>query len=215
MSTPFKPVQGFSARYNDGRTAATLAVQVRPEPRGLIVATPDGEEIDCWDWPAVRLVEPPSRDRPARLSNRSRPGARLAVDESAIVPALRVHTKHLQREPIGRRNALAIAGIAATLAALAGFFVYGLPWVARPLAAVVPVAWEQPVGESTVVIVNQIFARGRKPCGGAAGAAALQTMTRRLTGTVETPYDTIGVDTPEDLARVRELVERGRVAAVP
>jgi 3-deoxy-manno-octulosonate cytidylyltransferase (CMP-KDO synthetase) len=32
---------------------------------------------------------------------------------------------------------------------------------------------------------------------------------------VETEYDTIGVDTPEDLARVRELVERHRVAAVP
>jgi 3-deoxy-manno-octulosonate cytidylyltransferase (CMP-KDO synthetase) len=32
---------------------------------------------------------------------------------------------------------------------------------------------------------------------------------------VETEYDTIGVDTPEDLARVRELVERLRVAAVP
>lgn len=32
---------------------------------------------------------------------------------------------------------------------------------------------------------------------------------------VETEYDTIGVDTPEDLARVRELVERPRVVAVP
>ena len=32
---------------------------------------------------------------------------------------------------------------------------------------------------------------------------------------VETKYDTIGVDTPEDLARVRELVERPRVVAVP
>jgi predicted Zn-dependent protease len=188
MSTPSNPVRVFSARYNDGRTAATLAVQVRPEPRGLIVATPDGEDIDCWDWPAVQLVEPPSRDRPARLSNRTQHGARLAVDDSAIVPALRVHTKHLQREPIGRRNALTIAGIATALAAVATFFVCGLPWAARPLAAVVPVAWEKPVGESTVVIVNQIFARGRKLCDDATGIAALQAMTQRLVKTVETPY---------------------------
>jgi predicted Zn-dependent protease len=182
-------VQIFSARYNDGRTAAAIAAQIRPAPRGLIVATPDGEEIDCWEWPDVQLAEPPTHGRPARLSNRSRPGLRLTIDDPDVVPSLRAHTKYLRREPIGRKSVLTAAGIAATLAAVIAFFVYGLPWIARPLSAIVPAAWEQPVGESTVVIVNQIFARGRKLCDGASGTAALQAMTRRLTDAVETPYD--------------------------
>ena len=190
MSTPSdKSVPLFSARYNDGRTAAAVAVQIRPDPRGLIVAAPDGEETDCWDWPEVHLAEPPARGRPVRLSNRSHPGVRLSVDDPAVIPALRIHTKYLKRAPIGRSGVVTIAGIAAGCAAAIGFFVYGLPWIARPLAAVVPVAWEEPVGESTAVIVNRLFARGRKLCDGAAGAAALQAMTRRLTASVETPYD--------------------------
>jgi Zn-dependent protease with chaperone function len=189
MSTPSdKPVRTFSARYNDGHTAATVAVQTWPDPRGLTVAAPDGEEIDCWDWPDVRLAEPPARGRPVRLSNRSHPGARLSIDDPAVIPVLRAHTKYLKRVPIGRNGVLTIAGIATAFAAAAAFFVYGLPWVARPLAAVVPVAWEEPVGESTVAIVNQIFARGHKLCDGAAGSAALQAMTRQLAATVETPY---------------------------
>lgn len=182
-------MQAFAARYNDGRTAAAVAAQVRSGPDGLIVASPDGEEIDRWAWTDVRLAEPPARDRPARLSNRSRPGVRLVVDDPAVLPALRAHTKYLHREPLGRKRILTVAGIAAGCAATIGFFVYGLPWIARPLAAIVPVAWEEPVGESTVTIVNQLFAHGRKLCGSPAGDDAMRSLARRLGGAAATPYD--------------------------
>ena len=189
MSTPSSPVQSFAARYNDGRTAATSAVLIRPEPRGLIVANPDGAEIDCWAWPDVRLAEPPARGRPARLSNRSRPGLRLAGDDPAVLPALRAHTKFLQREPLGRKRLLAAGGIVAGCAAALAFFVYGLPLVARPFANLVPVSWEEPVGESTVAIVNQLFASGRKPCATSAGDAAIRGLAQRLSRSVASPYD--------------------------
>ncbi len=187
MSTPSETARAFPARYNDGRTAATLAVQVRAEPRGLIIADADGD-IDWWPWPEVQLAEPPARARPIRLSNRSRPGVRLAIDDPAVLPALRLHARYLHRNPIGRKGLLTAAGTAAICALVVAVFVYGLPWMARPLAAVIPIAWEQPVGESTVVIVNRIFARGREICTGAAGDAALQAMTRQLAATIETPY---------------------------
>lgn len=187
MSTPSETARAFPARYNDGRTAATLAVQVRAEPRSLIIADADGD-IDWWPWPEVQLAEPPARARPIRLSNRSRPGVRLAIDDPAVLPALRLHARYLHRNPIGRKGLLTAAGTAAICALVVAVFVYGLPWMARPLAAVIPIAWEQPVGESTVVIVNRIFARGREICTGAAGDAALQAMTRQLAATIETPY---------------------------
>lgn len=179
----------FAARYNDGRTAAAVAAQVRPDPDGLIVTDPDGGEIDRWAWPDVQLAEPPARERPARLSNRARPGVRLAVDDPGVLPALRAHAKYLHREPLGRKRILTIAGIAAGCTATIGFFIYGLPWIARPLAAIVPVAWEEPVGESTVTIVNQLFARGRKLCGSPAGDDAMRSLARRLGGSAATPYD--------------------------
>ncbi|MGH6619664.1 MAG: M48 family metallopeptidase, partial [Alphaproteobacteria bacterium] len=182
-------MEAFAARYNDGRTAASVAAQVRPDPDGLIVTDPDGGEIDRWAWPDVQLAEPPARERPARFSNRARPGARLAVDDPAVLPVLCAHTKYLHREPLGRKRILTVAGIAAGCAATIGFFIYGLPWVARPLAAIVPVGWEEPVGESTVTIVNQLFARGRKLCSNAAGDDAIQSLARRLSDSAATPYD--------------------------
>ncbi len=82
-----------------------------------------------------------------------------------------------------------VVAIATAAAATILFFVYGLPWIARPASALVPVSWEEPVGESTVEVINQLFARGRKLCGGPAGHAALQALTRKLAATIETPYE--------------------------
>ncbi len=189
MSTPSDTPTDYPARYNDGLTAVTVAAIARAEPRGLVVAGVDRSEIDCWAWPDVQLAEAPSRDRPARLINRSKPDARLAVDDPAIVAVARTHARYLERNPVTLRGFASIAGFCAIGAAAIAFFVYGLPWVARPVSALLPTAWEEPVGDGTVEFVNRHFAGGRALCRGEAGSAALRTLTGKLRAATDTAYD--------------------------
>jgi predicted Zn-dependent protease len=189
MSTHSDLTPDYRARFNDGHTAATLDVAARVEQQGLIVVDNEGNELDCWAWDEIRLTDRAARNQPARLSNRTKPGARLVIDDPLIIAAIRAHARYLSRDPISRQKVWTVAGITAAAMATVAFFIYGLPWIARPAAALVPISWEEPVGDSTVEIINQLFAHGRKLCSGTAGRDALRTMTHKLAATVKTPYD--------------------------
>jgi Zn-dependent protease with chaperone function len=189
MSTPSEPPPEYPARLNDGHSAAVLDAVVRAAPRGLVILDLVGGQIGCWVWDDVHLAEPPAPGRPIRLSSRTDPGSRLAIADHAVLTTLRPHARYLRRSPIRARQLWTSAGIAAALAATIAFFIVGLPWIARPLSAVIPASWEEPVGDSTVEIINQVFARGRNRCNGADGSAVLQSLTRKLAASVDTPYD--------------------------
>jgi Zn-dependent protease with chaperone function len=188
MSTPSEPTTEFPARFHDGLTAAAIPATVSAESRGLVLRGDDGGVIDCWAWDDIQLTEQPTPDRPVRLSHQSKPGARLVIEESAILPRIEAHARYLHRRPINPRHVWSAIGIAAAGVATFVFFVYGLPWIARPASKLVPVSWEEPVGDSTVEIVNKLFANGRKMCIGEAGSAALRSMTKALAATVDSPY---------------------------
>jgi Zn-dependent protease with chaperone function len=189
MSTPSEPSPDFPARLNDGHSAAVLDAVVRAAARGLVITALDGAEIGCWAWDDIHLAERPAPDRPIRLSNRRDPGSRLAIADHAVLTTLRPHARYLRRSPVSARQVWTATGIAAAFAATIAFFIFGLPWIARPVAALIPASWEEPVGDSTVEIINQVFARGRKRCDGADGSAALRSLTRKLAASVDTPYD--------------------------
>lgn len=183
-----EPAARYDAHYSDGRTAASRPVSIFVEKACLIITAEEGGEIDRWRWPDVRLTEPPASSRPIRLANRTMEGARLTIDDPGALAALRVYTRYLQRDPVDRRRLMQIGGIAAACVAVVLFFVYGLPRIARPIVSLIPIAWEEPVGESTIAIVNRLFAGGRDFCGNTAGLKALEKLTGKLTGTIETPY---------------------------
>jgi Peptidase family M48 len=185
---PSEPAARYDAHYSDGRTAASRPVSVLVEKSCLTITAEEGGEIDRWWWPDVRLAEPPAPSRPIRLATRMMAGARLTIDDPGALAALRAHARYLHRDPVDNRRLLQIGGIVASCIAVVLFFVYGLPRIARPLASLVPVAWEEPVGDSTVAIVNKLFAGGRYFCGDTKGLKALEKLTEKLTDTIETPY---------------------------
>jgi Zn-dependent protease with chaperone function len=207
---PSEPVTRYDANYSDGRTAASRPVSVRFEKACLTITAEEDGEIDRWWWPDVRLTEPPAPSRPVRLMNRMTAGARLTIDDPDALRALRAHARYLHRDPVDSRRLLQIGGIVAVCIAIPLFFVYGLPWVARPLVSLVPIAWEAPVGESTIALINRLFADGRPLCEGKAGVAALNKVTRKLTATLDTPYD-IRVDVADSDMINALAVPGGRV----
>jgi Zn-dependent protease with chaperone function len=210
MSMPSESDTAYGAQYSDGRTAASHAVTVGIADTGLDIAGEDGRVIDRWMWEDVRLAEPPVRTRPVRLANRTRAGARLTIGDHTALPALRAQALYLDREPVSRKRVLRIAGIGAAGVAVILFFVYGLPLIARPIASLIPVAWEEPIGENTITIVNKLFANDRPFCTSGAGVAALAKLTRKLGDAIETPYD-IRVDVADSPLVNAFAVPGGRI----
>lgn len=207
---PSDPATGYDAQYSDGVTAASSPVVARVEESGLTIAGEDGAIIDRWTWDDVRLTEPPARSRPIRLANRTKAGARLTIGDPAALAALRTHAPYLSRDPVSRNRLLLIAGIGAAGVAVVLFFIFGLPWIARPIASLIPVAWEEPVGDSTAAIVNKLFAKDRPFCSDEAGVAALGKLVRKLSDTVDTPYS-IRVDVADSPMVKALAVPGGRI----
>jgi len=207
---PSEPGAGYSAHYSDGQTAASLPVIVCATDSGLSITADDGSDVDRWPWDDVRLTEPATASRPIRLANRSKAGARLRIDDPAALATLRGHARYLDREPADRARGLRIAGIVAASIGVVLLFVYGLPWIARPVASLVPVSWEEPVGESTIAIINKLFADGRPLCDDKAGVAALRKLSRKLSDTIDTPYD-IRVDVADSEPVNALAVPGGRI----
>lgn len=182
-------MSAYRAQYSDGLTAASSTVVAVIDNDGIAITGEDGAAIDHWAWADIRLSEPASRSRPIRLGSRTREDARLAIEDQSALAELKSHARYLSREPFDRARIRTIVGITGICVAIGLFFVYGLPLVARPIAALVPVAWEKPIGENTVAIINKLFADGRPLCDNTAGTAALKKLSGKLSTTYETPYN--------------------------
>jgi predicted Zn-dependent protease len=127
-------------------------------------------------------------DRPIRLSNRDQAGARLTFSDHAILPILQTCAPFLHRDPLNKRQLWAGIGIAVGCTAVLAFFIFGLPLVAKPIAKLIPVSWEEQVGDQTVDLVNKLFAGGKEACREPAGQKALEKLIGRLVSTTETSY---------------------------
>lgn len=179
----------YSGSFSDGQSAASLDVTVHLEKSGLDIIDKDGSRLALWAWDDLRLAEPASRTRPIRLSNRELPGARLTIYEPAAFAILRTQARYLSREPLNRSRVYVIAGTGAACIAVILFFVFGLPRLGPPVASLIPVSWETPVGESTASLVNQLFAGGRPWCSNEAGMAAVAKLAGKLSASRASLYD--------------------------
>ncbi len=177
----------------DGQTAARRDVSVSLSPVGIAVADEDGRPIATWAYGDVRLVDEDRRTGPIRLRNaKDDVGARLQLTDRQALAAIIPRAPHLApRRRLSRALVISVSGLAGT-AALAGVLWFGLPWVARIIAAAIPVSWEESLGENLYAEVTKIFAvvGDGKPsvCTEASGSAALQRLVTRMSPS-SSPYD--------------------------
>lgn len=177
----------YPGQFNDGKTAVSHAVAVRPETDALTVIDTHGTVLARWPWRKVRLIEAVTSGRPVRLSSRADMDANLTIDDTSIVPILQAFAPYLRREPFDRQRILTAAGIVVTLALMIAIFAFGPPLLARPLAKFIPVSWEDDIGAQTERLVHRMFAGG-ETCSGAEGIAALEHLVARLAAVTRTPY---------------------------
>ncbi|MCH7929338.1 MAG: M48 family metallopeptidase [Proteobacteria bacterium] len=175
----------YAGEFNDGRTAARTPVTVRFGRQGLELEGEDGAPVATWAYEDLSLADEPHRRQPVRLAHAAQADARLTVADRGFLRPLLALAPHLRRRGVlGRRPWLRLALGAGGVAAVVAILVYGLPRAAEPVAALVPVEWEEALGQQ----VAAEFLGGGGGCDGDAGVRALGRLTDRLGAAVESPY---------------------------
>ncbi len=126
-----------------------------------------------------------------RLRSSAGGDARLVVRDQRILDALRPRSGRLRGGDMrgARVWTRALTWTGATAGVLVGLY-FALPLLARPLAALVPLSWEESLGRTVMRQVTLVFGRNGqlRQCTGAAGQAAIERLVGRLAATVESRY---------------------------
>ena len=177
----------FEAHFSDGRTAARRRVSVRLEEAALIIDPLDDPESRSltWAFGDLRLADETGRGKPVRLLNTAQADARLSFADDGIYEPLLARAPHM-RDPgvLGRRPGLRVAQWATGIAVVMAVLFIGLPRAAEPIAALMPLAWEEALGEQ----LFSGFSKHYKTCDEYDGTAVLNRLTDRLAATMDSRY---------------------------
>lgn len=177
----------FPARYNDGVTARTRAVEAMLEGGALVVLDRnDGAELDRWPRESVRLLDRPGEIGDKRLAAGGGDAARLIVADDAVIVALMTALPDLRRAARADRWTVRwvwALGIGAMATVLLILFVF-LPYLSGVVASAVPDSLARELGESTFESMSEFAALGSgkeaPSCAAPAGRAALDGLVGRL-----------------------------------
>jgi Zn-dependent protease with chaperone function len=174
--------------YLDGRTPTRQRVDVRATGDALYLTMESGATIR-WPHAEIRQTQGRNRGEQVRLERgRDDRTEALIVDEpgfleelSAISPGQRVGTAAR-----GPRRLFQLLGVGAcALAGLAAIYWWGIPALARVVAARVPVSWEEKLGRG---MMESIASEGRR-CADPERQARIDEITKTLVeGLGPTPY---------------------------
>ena len=180
----------YPATFHDGRRAARRSVTVSLAPEGLRIAGEDGRELVLWAYEALRLVDERFAGRPLRLKLAEDDGARLNLADDRLHVGLAFRAPQLRERRSGasgiRIAALGIAG----MVLFAAIVWFALPRLALLAASVIPVSWEEALGERVFGDIAEAFAsldddKAPRFCEAAAGRAALDRLSARLAAAMD------------------------------
>lgn len=182
-------MEEFRGFFSDGRTAEMRPAVVRLGAAALSVRGERAEQLAEWPYRDLRLLEEVYAGQPVRLRAKNGGDARLIVRDTAFLDAVGRHSRHLRSNNLQKSRALprALGWGAATVATLIGLY-FGLPILAEPIAAVMPLSWEERMGRNVRSQALALFGRSSKECVAPQGKAAIEGLVKRLAGTVETRY---------------------------
>lgn len=178
----------YEAHFSDGRTAARREVSVRLGDIALVIV-PHSDDTDSniliWAFDDLLLADEMRSGQAVRLINTAQSDARLSfVDDSVLGPLLDRAPDLRNPGTLGSRPGLRLVQWAAGIAALIGILFVGLPRAAEPVAAMMPLAWEEALGERLFVGLGGNF----EFCAQADGVAVLNRLTDRLLETIDSRY---------------------------
>lgn len=166
-----------SAFFTDGKTAARHEVTVAAMARGLEIRDGNGLLLAHWAYGDLYRLDSP--DAALRLTARQDSDARLILPPSPLTGAIRVQAPHLFHR---RHRWLWPFAAVAALTLAAGLY-FALPALSRPIARLIPQSWQESWGQGIAASLS----RHAGACDGAAGRAALERLSARLTEQLDNP----------------------------
>ena len=178
----------FEAHFSDGRTAARRKVTVRLGAVALVIEPEAGDGQSralSWAVNDLRLADEVRAGRPVRLINAAQSDARLSFADDAVLEPLLARAPGLRTPgPLGRRPGLRLVQWTAGVGAVIAILFVGLPRAAEPVAALMPLAWEEALGNQVV----SGFAAHNRFCDRPGGTRSLARLTDRLVETIDSRY---------------------------
>ena len=181
------------AEYFDGKTASRHDIALDFEAAGLQITGTAVNEF--WPYANIRHASEDPNDRPLmfRCQSSQNDAARLIIDEEATIDTFRIRCSDLEdriRRRRQRKRGTVWAGVGlASLCLTIWSIVHFLPGVVAPM---IPIAWEESLGDDVVDDVAGIFGtitkRKVKQCETADGRLALDILVGQLVNQVKTPY---------------------------
>jgi predicted Zn-dependent protease len=178
----------WRAEYFDGRTPERHAVVVEVLPTGLQIQAEAGASF-WWPYADVRQSQGTYEGEPVRLQRGGELPETLVVRDPAFLADLARAAPDFRRrfhDPARRRWRVPLTALAAVAVLVLAVVIYrwGIPALATAVAAVVPVRWEEQLGQG---VVSRLAPEGRR-CTGAGGLAAIDTVMARLVAGQRVPY---------------------------
>jgi Zn-dependent protease with chaperone function len=153
MPSPASPTS-WSGHYFDGRTTARHPVTIVLAPSGLELHIADGARA-FWPYGDITQTQGAYADEPVRLERGSPIPEAVVVEDPAFLEALQRFARENARQFDSPRHRGSLVGLivlagAASLAVVAGLFLWGIPALAELVTPIIPTSWETALGESVV-----------------------------------------------------------------
>jgi predicted Zn-dependent protease len=181
-------MERVTATYFDGDSSTHRSATLQRIDDRLVIRLEGGMGDIEWPLQEVRLTEEVHPGQPARLRRLRQDNGRLVISDPGGIDQVLQLTRRLRRGDYRRRAATKRAAfwVAMLILAVVGIW-RGLPLAAEPIAAVVPVDWEEALGRSVQKQVLSYFG-GSGTCRGAAGHRALRKLVDRLGASIRHRY---------------------------
>ena len=179
----------WNGTYYDGHSPIPHHVRIKVEPLGLTLKFPNGL-TDFWKYQELRQTQGRYSGEEVRLERGHGIGETLVVPNQNILRAIhqegQPHAAHFHHP--GTRSKRVVFTIVAALTcipAIYAMFAWGIPWLAGPITATIPVSWETQLGD----FIQQELTRNQSTCEHPELTNKMNTMMTRLTTPLsQSPY---------------------------
>lgn len=179
----------WKGSYYDGQSLVPQHVTVTVEPVGLSLHFANGI-TRIWNYQELRQTQGRYSGEEVRFERGTGIGETLVISSANILIAIHEqggsHAGHFHHP--GTRLTRVYWTLLAALAVIPiiyGIFTWGVPWLARPITAAIPLSWEIQLGQ----FVQQEFTAGKSVCTNPKLIHAVESIMTTLTYPIDTlPY---------------------------
>lgn len=179
----------WKGSYYDGQSLVPQHVTIAVDPTGLRLQFANGTTT-VWDYQELRQTQGRYSGEEVRLERGTGIGETLVIPSANILIAIHqqggARVRHFHHP--GTRLKRACWTLLAALASIPiiyGIFTWGIPWLAKPITAAIPLSWEIQLGQ----LIQQEFTAGEQVCKDPKLTQAVESIMAALTDPMDRlPY---------------------------